>query len=163
MKTIHIARSTNLPVTADVAWALIADYQRDPEWRTGVLSMTAEPAGPVGVGTITVEELRFGGKSYRNVGEIVAVEPGRTIEWRTIDGADANGRRSVTPSADGTCTVTLELDVRPTGIERLLSPILARMLDRNVRHDLDRLRDVDMVPTRDGRRVAADDPGRSGR
>jgi uncharacterized membrane protein len=139
MKQISLSHSVDLPVTPGAAWAVIADYARDPEWRTGVISMTAKPSGAVDVGTVTVEELRFGGKSYSNVGEVVAVETGRMLEWRTTDGADADGRRSVTPRSDGGCRVTLELNVRPTGIERLLAPILTRMLARNLRSDLARL------------------------
>lgn len=140
MKTIHLTHTIDLPVRADRAWALIADYPRDPEWRTGVLSMTASPDGEARVGTVTVEELRFGGTTYRNVGEIVAVERGRSLRWRTTEGADADGSRAVEARADGTCRVTLELNVRPTGLERVLSPVLAVMLARNLRQDLARLR-----------------------
>lgn len=140
MKQIHLTHSVDLSVAPDAAWTVIADYPRDPEWRTGVLSMSAEPSGAVDVGTVTVEQLRFGGKTYCNIGEVVAVETGRTIEWRTTDGVDADGRRSVTPRPDGGCRVTLELNVRPTGVERLLAPILTRMLARNLRNDLTRLR-----------------------
>jgi hypothetical protein len=140
VKTIHISHSIDLPVAAHDVWNLIADYSRDPEWRTGVQSMTAEPPGLVDVGTVTVELLRFGGKTYRNVGEIVAVDVGRTIRWQTTDGADADGRRTITPHADGTCRLTLELNVRPAGTERLLTPVLTRLLARNLRRDLEHLR-----------------------
>ena len=39
-------------------WAVVADYRRDPEWRTDVVTMAPEPADLVAVGTTTAEELR---------------------------------------------------------------------------------------------------------
>jgi hypothetical protein len=117
-------------------WALIAAYERDPEWRTGVTSMTPDQPGPLAPGSTTVEVMRFGGRTYRNVGEILEVLPGRSVAWRTTAGAEASGRRSVEPGADGSCDVTLELTVRPHGIERLLAPVLSRMLARNLDRDL---------------------------
>ena len=140
MSEIRINASIDVAAPAEVVWSLLSDYPRDSEWRTGVLSMTAEPPGPVDVGTVTVEELRLGGQTYRNVGEVIAVDPGRALTWRTTDGADADGRRTVEPLPFGGCRVTLELRVRPTNaIEHLLRPVFARMLRRNLGHDLHRL------------------------
>jgi uncharacterized membrane protein len=155
-RATRVTHSIDLPVRAEEAWAVIADYPRDTEWRTGVRSMSAEPPGPVAVGTVTVEHLRFGGRTYRNVARVVGVEPGRSIDWCTTDGADARGRRAVAPLTDASCRVTLELDVRPAGVERLLTPILARMLARNLRNDLTRL--GQMLGASAGGREAAGDP-----
>jgi len=38
--------------------------------------MVPTPAGPVRVGTTTAEEMKVAGKTYRNDGEVVAVDPG---------------------------------------------------------------------------------------
>ncbi len=111
---------------------LVENFENlDPEWRTGVLSMVATPHGAVEVGTRTVEQLRLAGKTWRNDGEVLAVDPGRSFRWRTTEGADAHG---------GRCVVRMELHVEPHGAERLMAPLLRRMLDRNLRGDLERLR-----------------------
>jgi uncharacterized membrane protein len=141
-KTIRIAHAIDVSASPEAAWAVVADYSRDTEWRTGVRSMTVEPPGSLEEGAVTIEELRFAGKTYRNVGEITALEPGRELRWRTTQGADADGRRRVTARADGRCRISLELTVRPTGADRLFAPVLARMLARNVRRDLERLRQL---------------------
>lgn len=120
-------------------WAVVADYDRDPEWRKGVETMAPSTRGPAVVGTTTDEVLHLGGRTYRNRGEVLAVEPGRRLEWRTVRGADANGSRTVTPTADGRSEVELVLGVRTHGLERLLQPVLAPMLRKGLHQDLARL------------------------
>jgi uncharacterized protein YndB with AHSA1/START domain len=139
MAAITITRSATIEAPADAAWAIVADYDRDPQWRAGVSTMAPTPSGPVSVGTTTAEVVRFGGRTYRNAGQVTAVDPGRRFSWRTTSGTEADGSRSVRPLGDGRCEITLELTVRPHGTERLLRPVLARMLDRGMAGDLDRL------------------------
>lgn len=142
MSTIHLIHEADIDAPAALVWRVVSDYARDTEWRRGVLSMVPAPPGPVGVGTTTVEEMKFAGKSYRNDGEVVAVEPGSRFEWRTTAGAAAHGSRQVTPIDPQRCRVRLALHVTPTGFDRLLAPILKRMLDKGVAGDLERLRDL---------------------
>jgi uncharacterized protein YndB with AHSA1/START domain len=137
-----LTASTTIDAPASAAWAVVADYGRDPEWRAGVETMAPSPSGPVAVGTTTAEVLHLGGRTYRNGGEVTAVEPGRRFTWRTTSGADADGSRTVRALAEGTCEVTLVLDVRPHGLERLLQPVLIPMLRKGLAADLTRLRDL---------------------
>lgn len=140
MSTITITETIDVDRPADDAWRVVADYARDTEWRTGVVAMTPTPAGLVRRGTTTAEELRLAGRSHHTTGVVTAVDPGRTFSWRTTDGADASGRRTVTPLGDGRCRVELHLAVRLHGAERLLRPLFARMLRRNLRTDAGSLR-----------------------
>lgn len=121
-------------------WAVVADYERDPDWRQGVETMAPSTSGPAVVGTTTDEVLHLGGRTYRNHGQVTAVEPGRRLEWRTLQGADANGSRTVRPTADGGSEVELVLEVRTHGFERLLQPVLAPMLRKGLHADLARLK-----------------------
>lgn len=138
MSTVTIIESRHLDVPCDAVWDLIARYDLDPQWRRGVVSMAPSPPGPAVIGTTTVEEMRVGGRRYTNVGEVVDVVPGRAIRWRTVEGAAARGSRAVVPDSGGSI-VTLELHVTPHGFERVLAPVLARVLRRTVRGDLERL------------------------
>jgi Polyketide cyclase / dehydrase and lipid transport len=137
----------DIPVEPAAVWSTLADYRRDPEWRTGVVEMTPSPSGPVTAGTTTREVLRMGGRTWVNIGVVDAVVAERAVRWHTTEGADANGTRSVEPAGRGS-RVTLNVTVRPRGTERLAAPILRRMLERNMRHDLVRL----------GELVLADEP-----
>ena len=111
MPTITVSTTIDRP--APVVWAVVADYERDPEWREGVETMAPSPSGPVDVGTTTAEVLHFGGRIYCSAGEVTQVEPGTAFRWRTTSGADADGRRRVQPSADGSASVTIELTDPP--------------------------------------------------
>ena len=137
---IHLTATTTVPRPVSAVWAVLADYERDPEWRAGVTTMAPSAPGPVAVGTTTAEVMRFGGRTYRNDGEVVAVEPEVSFRWRTTSGADAEGGRRVEAIDASTTRVTLEVHVRPHGSERILRPLLERMLRRQLHGDLDRFR-----------------------
>jgi uncharacterized membrane protein len=121
---------------AESIWSVIADYGRDPEWRSGVVSMTIEPTGAIAAGASTHEVIRVAGRTYRNSGVIDHVVRGSTIEWHTTSGAEARGARSVRALAPDRCAVTLELHVVPRGLNRLFAPVLRRMLRANLHRDL---------------------------
>jgi hypothetical protein len=142
MPTITLIHEADIDVPADTAWRVVSDYARDVEWRDGVVRMVPEPLGPAQVGTTTEEEMKVAGKTYRNDGEVVTVEPGVRFEWRTTSGAVAHGSRQVTPINPGRCRVRLELHVTPTGLNRLLAPMLAKMLDKTLAGDVERLRNL---------------------
>lgn len=139
MSEIDLAAQTRIARPAAEVWPIVADHACDPAWRTGVRAMVPTPSGLVHLGTTTDEQLRFGGRTYRNLGVVTAVEPGVRFAWQTTDGADANGSRTVLADGPDACFVLLELAVRPRGIERVLRPLLARLLLRNLRGDVARL------------------------
>jgi hypothetical protein len=86
--------------------AVLADYDRDPEWRAGVLSMSADPPGCATAGTTTAEVMRFAGRTLRNNGKIARVGPGCGLTWRTTSGVDAEGVRAVEPRGPDRCRLT---------------------------------------------------------
>ena len=137
---IDLTAEVDIAVPAETVWAAIADYRSDVQWRRGVRRMEPTPAGPVMVGTTTDEEMRLGGATYRNLGVVTAVEPGRSFAWRTTDGAEANGSRTVDALGPESSRLHLTLTVRVTGSQRLIAPLLKMMLRRNVNGDIRRLR-----------------------
>jgi len=121
-------------------WAVVADYGQDPRWRKGVETMTSHPAGIVRVGTTTTEVMRFAGRTYRNGGEVIQVEPGRSFAWRTTSGIEAEGGRLVEPLGEDRCRFTFHVRVTPrVTSERLLEPALRWLLRRSIRADIRRL------------------------
>ena len=140
MGTIYLSERIDIDSPARAVWAVVADYERDPEWRTGVATMAPHPGGIVVVGTTTAEVLRFAGRTWHNDGEVISVTPGRRFEWRTTRGADANGARTVEQLSDGHSRLELSMVVRTHGFERLLTPLMRRMLRRTLAADIRRLR-----------------------
>lgn len=144
---ITLSHEIEISAPAEHAWRVIADYGQDPSWRTGVEEMTATPVGLVRPGTTTVEVLVVAGRTYRNLGEVTLVVPGARFEWRTTEGAVAHGAREVRALDPGRCAVRLDLEVTPTGVNRILAPLLGRMLARNLTGDVERLRTlVEQLP-----------------
>ena len=142
MTTIDMHAAIDIERPAEEVWAVVADYARDPEWRTGVEAMVPTPGGEVRLGTTTAETLRLAGRTWHNDGVVTGVDPGTRFTWRTTLGADADGSRSVEASGAGSCRVRLDLRVRPHGFEKVMAPALRRMLQRNLRRDLDQLREL---------------------
>lgn len=137
---IDLTAEVDIAAPAETVWAAISDYRGDVRWRRGVSRMDPTPAAPVTVGTVTDEKMRLGGATYRNLGVVTAVEPGRSFAWRTTDGADANGSRTVDALGDDRSRLRLTLTVRVTGSQRLMAPMLKVMLRRNLFGDARRLR-----------------------
>ena len=84
--------------------------------------------------------MRLAGKNYRNLGLVTAVQPGTHYEWRTTAGADANGSRTVTPAAKDKTIFKLAVAARVTGWQRVIGPLLALMLRRNISADTRKLK-----------------------
>jgi len=139
---IEFSATAEVAVPADRAWAVLADYARDAEWRGQVVSMVPTPAGPVEPGQRTAEVMRFAGRTLRNDGEVVTVSTSGTalrFAWRTTSGVDAGGTREVVPLGGDRCRILLHTRVRPTGAERYYAPVARFVLQRGLRADLRRL------------------------
>jgi hypothetical protein len=136
--TIEFSAAITAAVPAGRAWAVLADYSRDAEWRHQVVTMTASPPGPVAPGQTTAEVMRFGGRTLHNDGEVVQVDDLRFV-WRTTSGVDAEGAREVRPLGPNLCRILLRTRVRPTGAERYYAPLARLVLERGLRKDLRRL------------------------
>lgn len=137
---MELAAQTSVNRPAVDVWALLADYGNDPRWRTGVVAMDSRPRGIAKPGTLTEERIRFAARTWCNDGEVVAVEAGSRLVWRTTSGIDAQGSRTVTPAGAGRCVVRLETRLRPRGVERVIVLLLGWLLRRNMARDLARLR-----------------------
>lgn len=139
MRTETFNRSVLVGSPATVAWQVLADYRHDPLWRTGVSTMNQQPPGIVTAGTTTLEIMRFGGRTYRIPGKVIAVDPERSIEWTA---SKATGRRDLEAIDDTSCRIGLTLNIQIRGVERLLAPLLIRMMNRRLDTDVGRLTQV---------------------
>lgn len=134
-ESIHVSRA------ADEVFGFACDYANDPAWRSGVREMTVEPAGAPAQGAHTREVLRFMGKTYVSVAEIVRYEPGREAAFRVVQGSTpAHGYRRVAPSGEAASSLTYNLEVQPQGLDAWLSPLLGLLLRRRLRKDMARLK-----------------------
>lgn len=148
MKQLHsspvrvatLVRHLDVDVPAADAWAVVADYRRDPQWRGGVRTMQPVPDGPVTATTTTTEVLRFAGRTYRIPGRVTDLRadgPERSVVW---EATKAHGRRAVIATGERSCRVELDLHLHVGPSERMMAPLLVRLMSRRLDGDVTRLR-----------------------
>lgn len=135
--------TTDVDAPAWETWAVLADYRNDPRWRVGVVAMDQDTPGTVEVGTITTEDFRILGQRLHNIGVVSHVAQGRRFRWRTVDGTDADGSRSVEALSGGRSRVVLTTTSRPSGLmERALRPFIRPALQRSLDTSLEQFRSL---------------------
>jgi uncharacterized protein YndB with AHSA1/START domain len=132
--TVEIARPP-----ADV-FAFLADGTNGPRWRSGVIDV-AHKAGE-GKGAVYTQGVKgpFGRRVPADY-ELTAYEPDRRIAFRAIAGpVRPEGSYELEPTGGGT-RLTFSLRCAPTGVTRLMAPMVAKAMRSEVAQ-LARLRDV---------------------
>ncbi len=125
----------------DEVFAFIADGEKGPQWRTGILDIRR--VSGEGLGTRYQQGVR--GPMGRRVAadyEITAYDPGHHLEFQTVAGpVRPHGRYDLVP-VDGGTHVTFALDA-PVGRLRglLMGSMVQRTMDAEV-HALERLKAV---------------------
>lgn len=141
--TIIVSETIEVDASASRAWAVVADYSHDAQWREGVESMTQDVVGTVADGTTTVEDYRILGQRMLNTAVISHVVDGRSFRWATISGTDAEGTREVRPLGDARAEIRLETRSRPRGlVESLLRPLIKPALSRSLRRSMASLKQL---------------------
>jgi carbon monoxide dehydrogenase subunit G len=105
-------------------WGHLTDWDRAAGW-LGVDSIRAE--GPTAVGT----RLRFVTRGKERTSEITALDPGRSITLRSVQGGvTADYTYTVEPAHPGT-EIALTADVRTRGAWALAGPALRAAIRRS--------------------------------
>ena len=129
----------------DVA-AYMIDPAHDPEWIGGVREVRMETPPPLAVGSRVARVAHFLGRRVEYVNEVTELDPQRVLDMRSVK-APFPMRVTYTfeprgpGGADGT-TVRNRVRGAPGGFFALFGPLLAPMVKRSVRKDLERLRDI---------------------
>jgi hypothetical protein len=127
-------------VPAEVAWALLEDVVRNPEWQTGMRSCTWTSAPPVRVGSTYDQEAGFAGRPSLSTFKVVDHAPGRTVRITSIVSTfPITVTRTVEPLDDERCRITREVRGEPGGLLGLLAPLAVGRFETQVRQDGERL------------------------
>jgi carbon monoxide dehydrogenase subunit G len=108
----------------DAVWARLIDWDNAARWMPGVEALRAH--GPTATGTTLV----FTTRGKERMGQIAALDPGRSITLRSIQGGvTADYVYTCAPRGDGT-RVSLVAECRMTGPVRLLGPVIRSAIRR---------------------------------
>lgn len=140
-RPLVLAETVQIDRPASTVWAVVADYGRDTEWRTGLSEMTPDPAGPPREGTRVREVLRTGGRTYVTDTVVSDVEEGASYRFAgSGTSGEVEGRRVVLPLGATRSSFTYEIDLRLRGATHVVQPLVARVLRSGLRKDLNNLR-----------------------
>ena len=115
---------TTIDRPVDVVWARLIDWDFAARWMPGVEALRAQ--GPTEIGTT----LAFTTRGKERAGQIAALDPGRSITLRSVQGGvTADYVYRCMPNGDGT-RVSLVADCRMTGPVRLLSLMIRSAIRR---------------------------------
>ncbi len=113
-------------------WDFVSDCTNEPQWHTDCISARATSARPLQTGSTQAWAMTYAKGAEANL-TVTALEPGRLEQLETVS-APMNIKPTLTYTfeAAGTGTkFTRAMDVRPTGITRLMEPLLRRMMTKN--------------------------------
>lgn len=116
----------------ETVFLALADFEAEPRWQPAVLETKIEPAGPVHVGTKTLQKRKFGGRTITTVGEITKYEPNQRIVSRSTPDNPPPAFETiyeVTPNERGTL-VTYTIELSGKGIFNLIAPFYEGFLDK---------------------------------
>lgn len=120
------AAQTTIAHPVDAVWARLTDWDHASHWMPGVDALRAD-------GTT----LTFTARGRERTGQIAAMDPGRSITLRSVQGG-VTADYVYTCAADGAGTrVSLVADCRMTGPVRLLGPLIRSAIRRADSHQLD--------------------------
>jgi carbon monoxide dehydrogenase subunit G len=117
----------------EVVYALVRDLERAPEWQDSLESVDAE------AGT---EVRRFGGRRVEASFFVLEDDPPRRFAISSEGGpAAARAEFDLEPDGDGT-RVVFTIDLRLRGAARLASGVVKPTAQREMRGDLERLKEL---------------------
>src|SRR5437867_1899053 len=108
----------------------IADVRNDPSWHTDVLEVRSS-SDVVGMGTVFSVKVKPSMGVSEGTMTVSRFEPGKQIEFRGRMGKmDPIVTNICEPDAQGT-RVTRRIEIEPSGIMRLMTPLMKRMIAKS--------------------------------
>ncbi len=135
---IHVERT--IGASAESVAPFFLDVANNVQWQSGMRSCewTSEP--PIAVGSTYEQVAEFRKKPVVSTFEVVAYEPGRTMQIESIESTfPIQVTRTVTPIDESTCRVEAHISGQPPVFLRLLERLVERDARKSIEADYDRL------------------------
>jgi uncharacterized protein YndB with AHSA1/START domain len=137
--SIDITVETTInPPRATVA-EYVTDPTNEPNWIRGIVESTPLAPGPIHKGSRVRRLAKFMGRQIDYTPEVIDLDPDRRLVMKT-DKPFLMTIEYEFSERDGSTVFRQRLQGGPGGIMGLFSPLMASMVKRNVRSDMERLR-----------------------
>ena len=118
-------------------FAILSDPAMRPRWQENTSDVRDVSTGPTAVGTTWTETTR--GIGHVRV-EVVGLEPDALWEEAgRADGGRARVRVRLRPEAEGATHLAIHVELKLSGLRRVMEPALAGLISRQMPDDLRRL------------------------
>jgi uncharacterized membrane protein len=132
-ESVTIARSP-----AEV-FAFVSDFENLPQFCGTSNSVKKVSSGPIGRGTVFRQVFAMYGWRLDTPVELTAFDPDRSLTYRSQGGPRVEGSCFFGPDPAGT-RLRYTVKIHPRGAYRLFAPLLIRILRRQTRQDLAKLK-----------------------
>ena len=144
MPTITQSVTVNRPV--EEVWNFIGSFENTTRWSRGVLEARQTSDGPLGVGSRLQTVVKAFGRRRTADYLVTEYEPNHAFAFEVSSGPmTSRARYSVEPAGAGT-RLTASGEAEATGLYRLLSPVLVRILERHSQDDLTNVKRILEAP-----------------
>lgn len=127
---VHIRGEIIISRPVDVVFDFVADERNEPRYNPRLLRAEKTSDGPIGPGTQFRAETTNMGRAVEMVVEITTYErPGRLASSTHLSAMDIDGTLTF-ESVPGGTRMAWSWDVKPHGFSKLISPLIARMGQR---------------------------------
>jgi carbon monoxide dehydrogenase subunit G len=123
---------------ADVA-AYMFDPENDAAWTSGVIAVNPLTPGRLRVGSRVERTVKFLGKRFSYTYEVVDARDDDFVEMIVTQPFPMHVRYELEPIDAGSTKVAIHARGDASGFYKLMSPIMNRMVRRNIRRDLEAL------------------------
>jgi hypothetical protein len=123
---------------ADIA-AYMFDPSNDAEWTSGVIAVNPLTPGRLSVGSRVERTVKFLGKQFAYTYEVVAAQDDAFVEMTVTQPFPMHVRYELEPIDARSTRVAIRARGDARGFFKLMSPIMNRMVRRNIRRDLEAL------------------------
>lgn len=120
---------------ADVA-AYMFDPSNDATWTSGVIGVNPLTPGRLRVGSRVERTVKFLGKRFSYTYEVVDARDDSLVEMVVTQPFPMHVRYELEPVDASTTNVAIHARGDASGFYKLMSPIMNRMVRRNIRRDL---------------------------
>jgi uncharacterized membrane protein len=132
----------NMPV--EEIFAYMSELENLVDWSNPIIAIRKLSPGDIHVGTTVRSTIRFLGRWWNMTFEVVECEPGRSLTIKSIAGvAPCLFCYQFEPLENGKTMVSQEAMIQLTGnLYGMEEPVLARVVNRQMEHDLLTLKDM---------------------
>jgi uncharacterized protein YndB with AHSA1/START domain len=136
---IKIERTITIHRPLSEVFAYLCDIEHGPQYISGQRAAQKTSTGPMGVGTTFVTTGKFLRQSGNN--EVIEFEPNSRLTWKATSGARATTNWNFKPSGEST-RVTFTRTSDTAGLLRLAEPMMERLANGQIDHDLGALKEL---------------------